>query len=196
MYYRPRCFAHEITKVGTDRLMTEHEGLQRTVYKTMTFELDPPRIGKPNKRPRRVSCGWLAVEGVRFHGSENEFWELMARKCVVNGSIFFTMDDERALEDRERAALHKNYIRHDGHVGLEYQFTSKTHATIEQHCDLRGTHQGIDGAFLLDAEHTPKFSTPGPHPPPSWIRNILSKLRCTAEHNIANMEKVHVFSRQ
>ena len=82
----------------------------------------------------------------------------------VIGQHFFFMDGERAQENLQRARLHGSYFTSDDHCAtlpLEKMFEVGTVRKVQEHNDFRATHVGLDGTFILDAEQTPEFSSPG-----------------------------------
>jgi hypothetical protein len=165
-YYRPRLFIHEITTVMTEYVVAKNRQLQDAGYKTMSMVLDPCNGGKPMKRPRRYSLGWLYAEGVRFWGSKDEALELFAMSVQVGGDVFFCTDEVRAKENRRRATNRGNVYAptvNTSVLPLEHMFTSAYINNIEEHSRRRPQAEGFGGSFLLDAEQTPKFCPPGIH---------------------------------
>jgi hypothetical protein len=143
--------------------MTENKDLKEAGYRVITIVLCPTKNGRPYKRPRRHSFGRLEF-CVEFLGSVEELELLFTRSVVLSGSIFFFMDDERAQESLQRARLHVSYFASDDHCAtlpLEKMFEVGTVRKVQEHNDFRATHMGLDGTFILDAEQTPKFSSPG-----------------------------------
>ena len=116
------------------------------------------------KRRRRWALIIAYFLGVRFHGTEAECQELFERGVATNGNIFFVDDEQRALENRERAAIQGNHYHPDAltlEVPLAHMFSVKANENLEEHLKLKETHAAFGGAFIADAEQTPQYSTPG-----------------------------------
>ena len=160
---RPKLGMHEITAAGTAEIIAGNKQLIAAGYKVFTVLLDPTKAGKPLKRPRRYSAFWLEVFA-EFVGTEEELLKLFARSVDINANAFFFLDEDRAEENRERAALQGSYYDNDeacATLPLQEMFKAKTCEKVEAHLKLRGTHQGLNGCFVCDAEHIPARSTPG-----------------------------------
>ena len=84
---RPLSWSHEITPQKTETLMTENKDLKEAGYRVITIVLCPTKNGRPYKRPRRHSFGWLEF-CVEFLGSVEELELLFTRSVVLSGSIF------------------------------------------------------------------------------------------------------------
>jgi hypothetical protein len=113
---------------------------------------------KPRNRGRRLTfCA-------DFYGNVQELLGFFKRSMKMEGEAYFMLDHDRAEDNQERAALNKNYynsVDECMNLPLHEMYPAKTCLKIEQHEKFRLTHQGQSGSFICDAEHSPKFSTPG-----------------------------------
>ena len=161
--YRPDCFAHEITPVKTEYLIKGNADLKKAGYIIFTVVLCPTQGGKPMKRPRRHSFGYLG-QNINFSGTVDECINLFLRRAVASGNIYFVLDDDRAAENLERAALRGNFYPpgvDPGSIPLHRMLSVGTVDIVDEHMALKPLCQGPDGVFLCDAEQHSKFSTPG-----------------------------------
>ena len=109
-----------------------------TIYGVIEVHINPVQHGKPNKRPRRMTFGWLASH-IDFHGNTNEFEALIARKTMVNGDVFFVDEIGRDIECRQMAANQLNFVHGTmpyasaANLPLEYFFEPRTMEIIGEH---------------------------------------------------------------
>ena len=156
---------HEITASGTANLIAKNQRIQEAGYSCFGLRVCPARRGLPKRRIRYFTFGYLSCEGVRFHGSENEFWDLFARRSIISGNVYLVMEDERTREVRERAALKGNHLPTGvsaTEVPLELQFKNSVTGNVDDHDKNRVTNQGTDCVFIFDAEQSTDRTTSGP----------------------------------
>ena len=159
----PSCFWHEITDQSTEDIIKSCKDLIEAGYRVFSIVMDPIMWGKPVKRPRRYSFGWLTKLWT-FHGSEDNMKSLLRRSCDCTAEVFFCQDSDRAQENFDRACHHRNHFPSAQacvDMPLEMMYLPKTVSKINDHLSLKEQFQGSRGELCCDAEQGPSFSTPG-----------------------------------
>ena len=163
----PKTFITEITVPQTAGLMQQEVG---HVYNVLEIEINPPGIGKPKKRPRRYTFGWL-LRHVLFSGSAQDFWNLFGRKVILSGEIYFTDEETRKEETFEMARKQQNFLENVNgdlevaNIPWEYLMKPRSLEILDEHLAHQAELQGSNGAYIFDVEQTFGFCKGGPFVP-------------------------------